>query len=97
MKQLDQDEKEEKKQIRQRNKEVQQYQLQQMKDKKMRATQDFEKRNEIAIQTQKLLKDEHDDYFEYVTGWINEYQKQGKDITPLLLELKRYKKRNNLE
>ena len=97
MKQLDQDEKEEKEQIRQRNKEVQQYQLQQMKDKKMRATQDFEKRNEIAIQTQKLLKDEHDDYFEYVTGWINEYQKQGKDITPLLLELKRYKKRNNLE
>lgn len=97
MKQLDQDEKEEKRQIRQRNKEVAQYQLKQAADKKQKAIEQFERRNDLAFQTRQLIKDEQDDYLEYVNEWINEYKKQGKDITPLILELKRYKKRNNLE
>ena len=96
MEQLNKDEQEEKRDVRNRNKEVAMFQIKQMNDKKDKAMKIKEHDVELAKTTKVLLKDEHDDYFEYVNEWIKEYQKQGKDITPLLLEIKRYKKRNNI-
>ena len=96
MEQLNKDEQEERRDVRNRNKEVAMFQIKQMNDKKDKAIKVKEHDVELAKTTKVLLKDEHDDYFEYVNEWIKEYQKQGKDITPLLLEIKRYKKRNNI-
>jgi hypothetical protein len=96
MEQLNKDEQEERRDVRNRNKEVAMFQIKQMNDKKDKAMKIKEHDVQLAKTTKVLLKDEHDDYFEYVNEWIKEYQKQGKDITPLLLEIKRYKKRNNI-
>ena len=48
--------------------------------------------NEDAYKKLKRLETEVDDFMKYAEYWISEYKKQGKNITPLLLELKRYKK-----
>lgn len=97
MKQLDQDEKDEKKEKRQKNKELADYQRLQEKERKNKAIKEFEASTKNAYQTKAMANEEQDDYLEYVEGWIKEYHKQGKDIRPMLLELKRYKKRKNLE
>ena len=43
-----------------------------------------------------MLKNEKDEYMEYVMGWVDIYRKQGKDITPLMIEINKYRRRNNL-
>ena len=43
-----------------------------------------------------MLKKEKDEYMEYVLGWVDIYKQQGKDITPLMIEINKYRRRNNL-
>ena len=33
---------------------------------------------------------------EYVLGWVEIYRQQGKDITPLMIEINKYRRRNHL-
>jgi len=40
-----------------------------------------------------MLQTEQDDYFKYAEGVVKEYYNNGKDITPLILDLKSYKKK----
>ena len=96
IKQLERDEKDEKEKIRNRNKEIQKYQLNQIKEKKDQNLIDKERDKNICYDTNKLLKDEKDEYMEYVLGWVDIYKKQGKDITPLMIEINKYRRRNNL-
>ena len=55
-----------------------------------------EKDKMISDDTEKMLKKEKDEYMEYVLGWVDIYKKQGKDITPLMIEINKYRRRNNL-
>ena len=55
-----------------------------------------EKNQAISDDTEKMLKKEKDEYMEYVLGWVDIYKKQGKDITPLMIEINKYRRRNNL-
>ena len=96
MKQLEQDEKEEKLNKFQRNKEIQNYQVNQMKDKKNKEIIRKEKEKNINEETAKMLKKEKDEYMEYVLGWVEIYKQQGKDITPLMIEINKYRRRNHL-
>ena len=96
MKQLEQDEKEEKLNKFQRNKEIQNYQVNQMKDKKNKEIIRKEKEKNINEETAKMLKKEKDEYMEYVLGWVEIYRQQGKDITPLMIEINKYRRRNHL-
>ena len=96
MKQLERDEKEEYENKRKRNKEIQIYQLGQMKEKKDKQIGKKEKDQAISDDTEKMLKKEKDEYMEYVLGWVDIYKKQGKDITPLMIEINKYRRRNNL-
>ena len=41
------------------------------------------------------LQQENDEFLNYAENWIKDYKNQGKNINPLLLELKKYKKNNN--
>ena len=52
----------------------------------------FEQLNEDSYKTKLKLDQENDEFLKYAENCIRDYHKQGKDITPLLLELKRYKK-----
>ena len=80
----------------QRNKEIQNYQVNQMKDKKNKEIIRKEKEKNINEETAKMLKKEKDEYMEYVLGWVEIYRQQGKDITPLMIEINKYRRRNHL-
>ena len=96
MKQLERDEKEEKNNKFQRNKEIQNFQLNQIKEKKNKEIIKKEKEKNICEDTTKMLKKEKDEYMEYVLGWVEIYKQQGKDITPLMIEINKYRRRNHL-
>ena len=80
-----------------KNKDLAEYQKLQYEEKKRKALVDFEKFNEDPYQNLKRLEIEDDDFIKYAEHWINEYKQQGKNIAPLMLELKRYKKNYSLK
>ena len=77
---------------RRREKDLADYRRLQTEEKRRVAMKDFEQFNEDYYKQVKRLEMEDDDFIKYAEEWIREYKKQGKNITPLLLELKRYKK-----
>ena len=95
MKQLEEDEKQEYLALRERNRNLAEYQKMQYDEKKKLALKQFEQLNEDSYKTKMMLDKENDEFLKYAESCIKDYHKQGKDITPLLLELKRYKKTAN--
>jgi hypothetical protein len=76
-----------------RNKNLASHHILQMEIKKKKAEEEFVKDQEDAYKTKMLLGSEQDEFYKYAEGWVGDYHDQGKDITPLILELKNYKKR----
>ena len=70
--------------------------MNQIKEKKSNEIKKKDKDNVISKDTDKMLKKEKDEYMEYVLGWVDIYKKQGKDITPLMIEINKYRRRNNM-
>ena len=97
LKMMEDAEKEEWKQRRQRNKDLAEYQKLQYEEKKRLAVDDFKQFNEDSYKNLRRLEIEDDDFIKYAEYWIKEYKDQGKNINPLLLELKRYKKNYSLK
>lgn len=92
MKQLEKDEQIEKQMIKERNQNLAEYQKMQLNEKRRKAKEHFYQLNEDSYKTKLMLEREDDEFIKYAEGWIREYQQQGKDITPMLLQLKKYKK-----
>ena len=67
--------------------------LKKIKEKKDKEIIKKEKDKTISDDTEKMLKNEKDEYMEYVLGWVDIYRKQGKDITPLMIEINKYRRR----
>ena len=82
---------------RRREKDLADYRRLQTEEKRRIALEDFERVNEDNYKQLKRLEMEDDDFIKYAEYWIKEYKRQGKNIMPLLLELKRYKKNYSLE
>lgn len=61
--------------------------------KRRRAEEEFVKDQEDAFKTKIMLISEQDEYYNYAEGLAQEYYSQGKDITPIILELKNFKKK----
>ncbi len=97
MKQLERDEKEEQMQIKKRNKELAEFQKSQYAEKKKKAVDEFKKITDRAYVTEKMIKDEEDDYMEYVMRWVEQYKREGKDIKPLIIEINKWRKRHGME
>lgn len=93
MKQLEADEKMELDDIRKRNKNLQDYHRYQIENKKKKAEEEFLKDQENAYQTKLMLQNEQSEFLNYAENWVRDYYQDGKDIKPLILELKNYKKR----
>ena len=94
---LEESEKNEMMDRKKRERDLYEYRRLQTEEKKRIAIRDFEQINEDAFKKLKRLEMEDDDFMKYAEYWISEYKKQGKNITPLLLELKRYKKNYSLK
>ena len=90
-------EKEELNEKRKKNKDLAEYQKLQYEEKKRKAFDDFEKFNEDQYKNLRRLEIEDDDFIKYAEHWIQEYKQQGKNIAPLMLEIKRYKKNYSLK
>ena len=97
LKMLEDAEKEERLEKRQKNKDLAEYQKLQYEEKKRTAMDVFRQFNEDSYKNVRRLEIEDDDFIKYAEYWIKEYKQQGKNITPLLLELKRYKKNYSLK
>ena len=94
---LEESEKNEMMEKRRRARDLADYRRLQTEEKRRLALRDFEQINEDTYKQLKRLETEDDDFIKYAEYWISEYKKQGKNITPLLLELKRYKKNYSLK
>ena len=100
MKALENNEAIEQSEIKERNKNLQNYLKIQMGAKKAKAEEEFLRENENSYKTRcislfylAILNDEQNDFLKYAESWIQEYQASGKDIQPLLIELRNYKKK----
>ena len=94
---LEESEKNEMMDKKRRERDLAEYRRLQTEEKKRLVLRDFEQMNEDTYKKLKRLETEVDDFMKYAEYWISEYKKQGKNITPLLLELKRYKKNYSLK
>lgn len=90
---MEQDEKEELTDIRNRAKNLQDYHRYQIELKKKKAEEDFRQDYENAVKTKIMLQNEQDEFLKYAEGWIHQYHNDGKNIVPLLLDLKEYRKK----
>lgn len=93
MKAMQDDEKEELNDIKNRNKNLQNYHKYQIDTKRKKAEEDFKNNVENAIKTKLMLQNEQDEFLKYAEGWIHNYHDDGKNIIPMLLNLKEYKKK----
>lgn len=48
---------------------------------------------EAAAKAQALLDQQEKNFYSYAEQCINQWQEQGKNVKPLIMELKNYKKR----
>ena len=94
---LEDAEKEEWLEKRQKNKDLAEYQKLQYEEKKKNAMDIFRQFNEDSYKNLRRLEIEDDDFIKYAEHWIQEYKQQGKNIAPLMLEIKRYKKNYSLK
>ncbi len=81
---------------KERDKNLAKFQKLQLEEKKRLAKQYFIQLTEDSYKKRLGLEMENDEFLQYAEFWIKEYKKQGKNINPLLLELKRYKSNSNL-
>ena len=93
MAKLKEEEDKEKEVKRLRERDLKEYQKLQYEEKKRQVMDDFKRLNEDAYKNMQRLDNENDDFIKYAEYHIEEYKKQGKNIRPLLIELKKYKQK----
>ncbi len=91
MAELAAEEKEEQKEFRERSKALQDQLDKQIADKKKKAEQGFIEERKQAALAQALADQQEKAYYSYAEKCIKEWKDAGKNIKPLLIELKTYK------
>ena len=76
---------------KEREKNLAKYQKLQLEEKKRIARKQFLDLVEDSYKNKLGMEMEANEFYQYTEFWIKEYKKQGKNIDPLLLELKKYK------
>lgn len=70
-----------------------QYQAAQMKKKNEAAVLEFQENQANSLKTKALMEQQEKNFYSYAEKAIAEWQKEGKNVKPLIMELKNYKKR----
>ena len=73
--------------------ELQNFQQNQAKIKNEAAVASYRETQANALKTQALLDQQEKNFYSYAEKCIEEWQGQGKNVKPLIMELKNYKKR----
>ena len=66
-------------------------------EKKKIAFNDFVFERNAGLYNKEMINKEEDEFLKYAEESIKKYQEEGKNIIPMLLELKKYKKQNYLQ
>ena len=82
---------------KQKVKDLHEYYKRQIEDKKKKAFNDFVNEKKDGMQKRDMINKEEEDFFKFAEEKIKSYHEQGKNIIPMLLELKKYKKNNSLQ
>jgi len=67
----------------------------QIEEKKKKALNDFIIEKRDGLQNREMINKEEEEFFKFAEEKIKNYHEQGKNIVPMLLELKKYKKNNS--
>ena len=78
---------------RQKEKEINEYRQKQMEDKKEKAMYDFNSIQQETFNQQRRLELEKDDFLKFAGEQIANYKAEGKNILPMLMELKYSRKK----
>jgi hypothetical protein len=82
---------------KQKVKDLHEYYKRQIEDKKKKAFNEFVNEKKDGMQKRDMINKEEEDFFKFAEEKIKSYYEQGKNIIPMLLELKKYKKNNSLQ
>lgn len=83
----------EKQENKQRSEDIKEYLRKQMEARQKRAEEDFKQDLSDAARTQALLDQQEKGFYSYAEQALKEWQAKGKNVTPMILELKNYKKK----
>ena len=86
-------EEQEKEEERQRARELQRFQSEQSRIKNEIFVKEFRDEQVNALKTQAPLDQQEKNFYSYAEKCIQDWQAQGKNVKPLIMELKNYKKR----
>lgn len=86
-------EQQEREEERQRRVELTNYLKKQADEKNMKAQEDFVNSQHEALHNQALMDQQEKNFYSYAEKCIGEWQSQGKNVKPLIMELKNYKKK----
>ena len=82
---------------KQKVKDLHEHYRQQIEEKKKKALNDFIIEKRDGLQNRDMINKEEEEFFKFAEEKIKNYYEQGKNIVPMLLELKKYKKNNSLQ
>jgi len=97
MEKLKEEDDKEKEMRRLKARDLAEYQKLQFEEKRRQGLDDFYKINKDVYQNLKRIENENDDFIKYAEHQIQKYQSEGKNIQPLLIELKKYKEKYCLQ
>jgi hypothetical protein len=86
-------EEQEREELRQRQVQLKTYQKKQLETRKVKAEEEFIRELQDAQKSNALLDQKEKDFYSYAEKCIKEWQDAGKNVKPLLIELKNYKKK----
>jgi hypothetical protein len=86
-------EQQEKEEEKQRLLELTKFRQKQGEIKNEKAVQEFKDSNQASLQAQALLDQQEKNFYSYAERCIQEWSTQGKNVKPLIMELKNYRKR----
>ena len=72
-----------------RNKELERFRKNQYDEKQKIKEKEFRDEQRAATKTQALIDHQEEEFYSYAERCIKEWKDQGKNVTPLLLELKK--------
>jgi len=86
-------EQQEREEERQRQQQLKDFQKRQLTVKQKKAEEDFIEEQRAQLKTQALLDQQTKNFYSYAEKAIEDWEKNGKNVKPLVLELKGYKKK----
>ena len=86
-------EEQEREEEKSRAQELQRFQGEQSRIKNEQAVREYQETQVTALKTQALLDQQEKNFYSYAEKCIQDWQAQGKNVKPLVMELKSYKKR----